>query len=91
VVGTSNPVLGESICACVIPKRVESPPNLRELRDFVEPFVGNRSLPDELVVIEQFPMLSGGVKINKYGAGGLREWAENHSSRQQWWKIKDKV
>ncbi len=88
VIGTANPVLGESICACVIPARDNIPPNLRELREFVEPFVGEKCLPDELVVLEQFPMLSGGVKINKYGAGGLREWAEGDPQRQQWWKMK---
>lgn len=87
VVGTHNPVLGESICACVIAETGQAP-DLKALRDFVEPFVGEKSLPDELVVMKHFPMLSGGVKINKYGAGGLKETAQSHPGKQQWWKIK---
>jgi fatty-acyl-CoA synthase/long-chain acyl-CoA synthetase len=88
VVGTHNPVLGESICACVIPERGWTP-NLKELRDFVEPLVGKKSLPDEMVAMECFPMLSGGVKINKYGTGGLQEAAQENPRRQQWWKMKE--
>ena len=49
--------------------------------DFVEPLAGKKSLPDEMVAMECFPMLSGGVKINKYGAGGLQEAAVATLSR----------
>jgi acyl-CoA synthetase (AMP-forming)/AMP-acid ligase II len=87
VVGTSNPVLGESICACVIPRTGEKL-DLMELREFLRAKVGTTSLPDELLLTDEFPMLSGGVKINKYGSGGLRDMAERHAEKQQWWRIK---
>ena len=85
VVGTPNPVLGESICACVIPKEGETV-TLKEIRDFLAERVSKNKLPDELCLMKEFPKLSGGVKLNKYGAGGILELALKDSDREIWKK-----
>jgi acyl-CoA synthetase (AMP-forming)/AMP-acid ligase II len=82
IVGTPNPVLGESICACVIPrggKRV----SLKEIRDFLKDRVAKHKLPDELLIVSDFPKVAGGVKIKKYGAGGVQELASLDRSREK--------
>lgn len=81
VVATPNPVLGESICACVIPMQGETI-TLTEIRESLEGNVASYKLPNELVVMKEFPRLSGGVKINKFGNGGLAELAEQDESRE---------
>jgi len=85
VVGTPNPVLGESICACVILKEGESV-TIKEIREFLAERVSKNKLPDELCLMKEFPKLSGGVKLNKYGAGGILEWALKDSKREIWKK-----
>jgi acyl-CoA synthetase (AMP-forming)/AMP-acid ligase II len=82
VVATSNPVLGESICACVIPSG-KDPLTLPELRAFLKNKIAPYKLPDELCLFSDFPRLSGGVKINKFGKGGLVELAQGNESRQK--------
>lgn len=82
VVPTKNPVLGENICACVIPQGSE-PPSLLELRDFLEDRVARQKLPDELAILDNFPQLTGGVKIKKFGPGGLIEIAEKKTDREK--------
>ena len=74
IVGTPNPVLGESICACVIP-RAGATVSLKEIRDFLKDKVAKHKLPDELSIVSDFPKIPGGVKINKFGSGGVRELA----------------
>lgn len=74
VVGTPNPVLGESICACIIPKDDENI-SLIEIRDFLKDKVAKYKLPDELSIMPDFPRLSGGLKVRKYGKGGVQELA----------------
>ena len=83
VVGTPNPVLGESICACIIPKEGERL-TLKEIREFLRERVSRNKLPDELCVMKEFPKLSGGVKLNKYGAGGILESALKDPDRERW-------
>jgi fatty-acyl-CoA synthase len=75
VVATPNPILGESICACVIPRPGQSL-SLKDLRDFLQGKIAPHKLPDELCTMEEFPRLSGGVKLNKFGRGGLAELAQ---------------
>jgi acyl-coenzyme A synthetase/AMP-(fatty) acid ligase len=82
VVATPNPVLGESICACVIPVPGETP-TLKEIREFVQAKVAPHKLPDELCIMEDFPKLSGGVKLKKYGQGGLTELAAQDETRER--------
>jgi acyl-CoA synthetase (AMP-forming)/AMP-acid ligase II len=81
VVATPNPVLGENICACVVPVEGESM-TLKELRDFLEGKIAGNKLPNELCLMKSFPMLSGGVKIKKFGKGGLAEMAANDLTRE---------
>jgi fatty-acyl-CoA synthase len=82
VVATANPVLGESICACVIPASNETL-TLSELRAFLKNKIAPYKLPDEMCTFSDFPRLSGGVKINKFGKGGLVELAQGNESRQK--------
>jgi fatty-acyl-CoA synthase len=82
VIATPNPVLGESICACVIPKR-GSTLSLKDMRAFLKEKIAPHKLPDELCLMQDFPRLSGGVKINKFGKGGLAELAQKDPNRER--------
>jgi fatty-acyl-CoA synthase len=82
VVATPNPVLGESICVCVIPGSDETL-TLSELRAFLKDKIAPHKLPDEMCLFDDFPRLSGGVKIKKFGKGGLVELAQKNESRQK--------
>jgi len=82
IVATPNPVLGESICACVIPIGDEAV-TLEEVRELMKDQVAPHKLPDELCIMDDFPKLSGGVKIKKFGQGGLAELAEKDETRQK--------
>jgi fatty-acyl-CoA synthase len=76
VVGTPNPVLGESVCACIISHDGE-PVDVFELREFLSDKLARNKLPDEVCMMSSFPRLSGGVKIKKIGEGGMLELAAN--------------
>ena len=82
VVAAPNPVLGESICVCLIPKPGESP-TLKEIREFIKDKIAPHKLPDELCIMSDFPKLSGGVKIQKFGKDGLTELAEKDENRER--------
>jgi acyl-CoA synthetase (AMP-forming)/AMP-acid ligase II len=82
VVGTPNPVLGESICAVIIP-RGDADISLTEIRDFLKDKVARHKLPDELSIVSDFPKLAGGVKIKKFGEGGVQELANMDKNRQK--------
>lgn len=82
VVGTPNPVLGESICVCVIPEPGQTP-TIEEIRGFLKGRIAAIKLPDELMILDDFPKVPGGLKIKKFGAGGLTELAENTPDRQR--------
>jgi len=81
IVATPNPVLGESICACVIPRPGQAV-SLEEIRRILQDQIAPHKLPDELCIMEDFPKLSGGVKIKKFGEGGLVELASKDETRQ---------
>lgn len=81
VVATANPVLGENICACVIPMEGETV-SLHEIRDFLEGKVARNKFPNELCVMKDFPRLSGGVKIKKFGENGLADLAGKDTDRE---------
>jgi len=81
IVATPNPVLGESICACVIPAENQTV-TLQEIRDFLEGKIAKIKLPNELCIMKSFPTLSGGVKIKKFGEKGLTELANNDQNRE---------
>jgi fatty-acyl-CoA synthase/long-chain acyl-CoA synthetase len=82
IVGTSNPVLGESVCACLIP-RGDAKISLKEIRDFLKDKVAKHKLPDELCIVSDFPKMPGGVKIKKFGAGGVQELASLDKNREK--------
>ncbi len=82
IVGTPNPVLGESICACIIP-RGDAKISLKKIREFLKDKVARHKLPDELLIVSDFPKVAGGVKIKKYGAGGVQELASQNENREK--------
>ena len=82
IVGTSNPVLGESVCACVVP-RGDATISLKEIRTFLKDKVAKHKLPDELCIVSDFPRMPGGVKIRKFGAGGVQELASLDKNREK--------
>jgi len=85
MVATPNPVLGESICACVILKPGQTV-TLPDVRNAMKDKIAPHKLPDELCIMEDFPKLSGGVKIKKFGEDGLAEQAEKDDKRQRFRK-----
>ena len=54
VVPTPDPVLGDAICACVVPSG-ERVPTLHELRSFLATTLARHKLPDELCVLHALP------------------------------------
>ena len=84
IVGTPNPVLGESVCVCIIPKG-DQKISLMEIRDFLKNKVAKYKLPDELSIMSNFPRLPGGLKIKKYGKDGVQELASLDVNREKSW------
>ncbi len=82
VVATPNPVLGESICACVIP-HPKAKISLKEIREFLKEKIAPHKLPDELCIMDDFPRLSGSIKIKKFGKDSLTELAEKDKRRER--------
>jgi non-ribosomal peptide synthetase component E (peptide arylation enzyme) len=81
VVATPNPVLGESVCACIIPSD-NQPITLEELKDFLKGKISQIKFPNELCIMDDFPRLSGGVKLKKFGKGGISELAAMDKTRE---------
>jgi len=81
VVPTPNPVLGESICVCALVPDEEAL-SLEEVRGFLQGRVADNKLPDELLVLQAFPRLSGGLKLNRHGKDGLAELAREATNKQ---------
>lgn len=81
VVATPNPVLGESICACVILFEKKDL-TLDELKTFLSGKVSPHKFPDELCIMQEFPRLSGGVKLKKFGKGGIADLAALDKTRE---------
>lgn len=87
-VGTPNPILGESICLCVIPEKGEKP-TLMELREFLADKIADYKLPDELCIMEDFPRMASG-KSAKFGTDGLQGLAKADEKREKYVDIKKK-
>ncbi|MGH9152926.1 MAG: class I adenylate-forming enzyme family protein, partial [Acidimicrobiales bacterium] len=79
VVGTPDPVLGEAICACVVPAPAGRPPALGELRDFLAADLARHKLPDELCVVEAIPR----TRIGKVDRPALRAVATEAGRRRE--------
>ncbi|MFU8857377.1 MAG: class I adenylate-forming enzyme family protein [Deferrisomatales bacterium] len=82
VVGTPNPVLGESICACVKVDGSATPLTLEGLRSFLHGKIAEFKLPDELLVLPELPRLSGGLKVKRFGRGGVADLAASAAEKQ---------
>lgn len=67
VLATPDDILGEAICACVVPNG-PSPPGLHELRTFLGTTLARHKLPDELCLIDHLPRST----IGKLDRGALR-------------------
>ncbi|MDP2935608.1 MAG: AMP-binding protein, partial [Dehalococcoidia bacterium] len=86
VISTPNPVLGESICACVVSKDGK-PLTLKDVRDFMQDKIASYKMPDELCNFSEFPRLAGGIKIRKFGAESVQEMAMADEARERLRKI----
>lgn len=69
VVPAPDPVLGEAICACVVPAGA-SAPDLLEVRSFLSPTLARHKLPDELCVLPELPRSKVG-KLDRRALAGL--------------------
>jgi non-ribosomal peptide synthetase component E (peptide arylation enzyme) len=68
VIATADPVLGEAICACIVPGADSAaPPDLLELRTFLSSSLARHKLPDELCLVDQIPR----TKIGKVERAAL--------------------
>ncbi len=68
VIGVPNPILGESVCACVVPAS-GPPPTLTGLRAALGAELAPYKLPEELCLLERIPR----TPIGKVDQGQLRE------------------
>jgi len=82
VVGTPNHVLGESICACLKLRTGATRLSLADLRAAISGKVAYYKLPDELLVLADFPRMPGGLKVKRFGTGGLVEVAKNAPDKE---------
>ena len=82
VISTPNPIMGESICACVV-TRDGKPLTLSEVRDFMCDKIASYKVPDELCNFPDFPRLAGGIKIRKFGPESVQEMAMADPGREK--------
>jgi acyl-CoA synthetase (AMP-forming)/AMP-acid ligase II len=68
VIAAPDSVLGEAICACVVPGG-ERPPDLGGLRSALGPTLARHKLPDELCLLESLPR----TRMGKLDRAALRE------------------
>jgi non-ribosomal peptide synthetase component E (peptide arylation enzyme) len=66
-VAIPDPLMGERLCACVVPARLEEPPTLETLARFLEQERGLErfKLPERLLVLDELPPGPAG-KIDKH-------------------------
>jgi acyl-CoA synthetase (AMP-forming)/AMP-acid ligase II len=69
IVAAPDPVLGEAICACLVPGDAR-PPDLPELRSFLADSLARHKLPDELAVVANIPRTKIG-KVDRSALAGL--------------------
>lgn len=63
--------------------KVDAAVSLKGIRTFLKDRVANNKLPDELCVMPDFPRMPGGVKVKKFGSGGVQEQALNDGNREK--------
>lgn len=81
VVAAPDPVLGEAICACVVP-RGTGPPDLAALRSFLTTTLARHKLPDELCLVEAIPR----TKIGKVDRQALTAVVLQEGRRRERWR-----
>lgn len=69
VIPSPDPVLGEAICACVVPAGPLAP-TLADVREFLAASLARHKLPDELCLVESVPRSSIG-KIDRTALASL--------------------
>ena len=75
ITGASDPVLGERVCAFVVPRLSKQPPTLLELSRFViTQGLAKWNQPEILVIVEDLPRNAGG-KVDKSRLAELRRSA----------------
>jgi non-ribosomal peptide synthetase component E (peptide arylation enzyme) len=80
-VGTPDPVLGEAVCACIVPTRAGPSPDLTELRTYLAARLARHKLPDELCVVDTIPR----TKIGKVDRSALRDIVlSGNKARERW-------
>ena len=67
VIGVPNPILGETICACVVPMP-EQVPSLEQLRSVLSSELAPYKLPEELCILDHIPR----TRLGKVDLEGLR-------------------
>jgi 2,3-dihydroxybenzoate-AMP ligase len=73
-VAMPDPVLGERLCVCVVPKPGHAPPTLQEARDFFERTgVAAYKFPERLEALSELPM----TKVGKIDKRSLRDDVSN--------------
>jgi len=83
VVATPDPVLGEAICACVVPADGDAaPPDLAGLREFLSPVLARHKLPDELCLVDAIPR----TKIGKVDRPTLRATVLTDGAGRDRWR-----
>jgi acyl-CoA synthetase (AMP-forming)/AMP-acid ligase II len=55
VVGVPDRVLGEAVCACIVPGATAVAPRLDEVREFLGTHLARHKLPDQLCVVDEVP------------------------------------
>lgn len=76
VTGLPDPVLGEVVCACVVPSD-EGPPALEDLRRLLEPRLARHKLPEALCLLEEVPRTAVG-KVDRPALRARAEAAPTH-------------
>jgi len=60
VAGRPHPEWGEQVVAFVVPRTIDDPPSLEELRDHASEVIGRHKAPRELVLVPELPRTPGG-------------------------------
>jgi acyl-CoA synthetase (AMP-forming)/AMP-acid ligase II len=73
VIGLPNPVLGETVCACVVPTS-EQVPSLEQLRMVLSGMLAPYKLPEELCILDSIPRTRiGKVDLERLRAGVMEK------------------
>ena len=60
VAGRPHPEWGQQVVAFVVPRTIDDPPSLEELRDHAGEVIGRHKAPRELVLVPELPRTPGG-------------------------------